>query len=85
MNWRPASTMPNRKLILAASCGIEPGRVVHYKPLLDQAIEEAHHKPETCIVLQRPQAEATLVDGRDHDWAALCAAISGARRWPART
>ncbi|MDW4498734.1 propionyl-CoA synthetase [Sulfitobacter sp. D35] len=56
------------KAILAASCGIEPGRVVEYKPLLDGAIEMAGHKPEVCIILQRPQAEATLVEGRDIDW-----------------
>jgi propionyl-CoA synthetase len=59
------------KLILSASCGIEPGRVVQYKPLLDQAIELAKAKPEACIILQRPQAEASLVAGRDHDWATL--------------
>ncbi|MCW5747445.1 MAG: propionyl-CoA synthetase [Alphaproteobacteria bacterium] len=56
------------KLILAASCGIEPGRIVEYKPLLDQAIELATHKPAHCVVLQRPQAQASLVDGRDLDW-----------------
>ncbi len=58
------------KLILAASCGIEPGRVVHYKPLLDRAIEEAQHKPEACLILQRPQEKAALVEGRDFDWMA---------------
>lgn len=59
------------KAILAASCGLEPGRVVHYKPLLDRAIEEAHHKPETCIILQRPQEVASLIEGRDYDWMVL--------------
>jgi propionyl-CoA synthetase len=59
------------KVILAASCGLEPGRVVHYKPLLDRAIEAAGHKPSACIVLQREQERAGLVPGRDHDWAAL--------------
>jgi len=59
------------KLILAASCGIEPGRVVHYKPLIDEAIELATHKPEHVIVFQRPQEKATLKAGRDHDWAEL--------------
>ena len=48
------------KVILSASCGIEPGRVVAYKPLLDEAIELAQHKPDACLILQRPQAEATL-------------------------
>ncbi|MGX5777300.1 propionyl-CoA synthetase [Methylorubrum zatmanii] len=57
------------KVILAASCGIEPTRVVAYKPLLDAAIARSSHKPEACLILQRPQAEASLVEGRDRDWA----------------
>ena len=57
------------RVIVSASCGIEPGRIVPYKPLLDQAIEIATHKPERCLILQRPQAAATLVPGRDLDWA----------------
>ncbi len=56
------------KLILSASCGIEVARVVPYKPLLDEAIRLATHKPETCLILQRSQCEAELVEGRDHDW-----------------
>ena len=56
------------KLILSASCGIEGARVIAYKPLLDGAIELAQHKPQTCLILQRPQCEAKLVEGRDHDW-----------------
>ena len=56
------------KAILSASCGIEPGRIIEYKPLLDAAIETASHKPEFNLVLQREQAPATLVDGRDTDW-----------------
>ncbi len=56
------------KLVVSASCGIEVGRVVPYKPLLDQAIEMARSKPERCIILQRPQAEAPLIRGRDVDW-----------------
>jgi propionyl-CoA synthetase len=59
------------KAILSASCGLEPGRVVKYKPLLDEAIALANHKPDACLILQRPQAEAALVSGRDHDWAKL--------------
>ena len=59
------------KLILAASCGIEPGRVVHYKPLIDEAIEIAHHKPESVIVFQRPQETAQLKAGRDFEWQTL--------------
>ncbi|UYN97228.1 MAG: propionyl-CoA synthetase [Enhydrobacter sp.] len=56
------------KLVLTASCGIEPGRIVPYKPLLDQAIALATHKIARCIVFQRPQAPATMVAGRDLDW-----------------
>src|ERR1700733_1575076 len=59
------------KVILSASCGIEPGRIVHYKPLLDLAIFLARHKPSTCVVHQRPQVEARMMDGRDQDWTAL--------------
>src|ERR1700726_4602168 len=57
------------KVVLSASCGLEPGRVVSYKPLLDAAITLAQHKPLACLILQRPQAEATMIGGRDHDWA----------------
>ncbi len=56
------------KAILAASCGIEPGRVVEYKPLIDSAIELSKHKPESVVILQRPEAEAILKPGRDFDW-----------------
>src|SRR5690606_25557313 len=49
------------KALIAASCGIEPGRVVAYKPMVDEAIALARHKPEFCVILQRPQAEATLL------------------------
>ena len=56
------------KCIIAASCGIEPGRVVHYKPLLDGAIEEAKHKPEFCVIFQREEEVAHLEEGRDFDW-----------------
>src|ERR1044071_8249356 len=58
------------KLILTASCGIEPGRIVTYKNLLDEAIALSKAKPQACFILQRPQATATLVAGRDHDRAA---------------
>jgi len=59
------------KLILSASCGIEVNRVVPYKPLLDAAIDLSTAKPQACLILQRPQCEALLTQGRDHDWAAL--------------
>jgi len=66
------------KLILAASCGIETGRIVAYKPLLDAAIDLAVHKPVACMVLQRPQAEAKMVAGRDYDWTEMFAAAKDA-------
>ncbi|MEQ9213763.1 MAG: propionate-CoA ligase PrpE [Marinovum algicola] len=56
------------KAIIAASCGLEPGRVVKYKPLLDGAIDQASHKPDFCVILQREQEIARLTEGRDHDW-----------------
>jgi propionyl-CoA synthetase len=56
------------KLIVSASCGLEPGRVIDYKPLLDEAIELSPVKPERCIILQRPQLRARLGE-RDLDWA----------------
>jgi propionyl-CoA synthetase len=68
------------KLILSASCGIEAARVVPYKPLLDAAIALAQHKPESCIILQRPQCDAPLIAGRDHDWAALRGKAIAAKR-----
>src|SRR5262249_48272666 len=62
------------KVVVAASCGPAPGRVVEYKPLLDAGIGMAAHKPERCIILQRPQ-QACAMSGRDIDWQA---AIEGA-------
>jgi propionyl-CoA synthetase len=59
-------------LILSASCGIEVDRVIPYKPLLDEAIELATHKPKHVLVLQRPQERASLVAGRDLDWNDIC-------------
>ncbi len=56
------------KVMLSASCGLEPGRVIAYKPLLDGAIELSAHKPEKTIILQRPELVAELVPGRDLDW-----------------
>ena len=54
--------------IIAGSCGIEPGRVVPYKPLLDEAITIASYKPSQCIILQRQEYVASMVTGRDVDW-----------------
>ncbi len=70
------------RVILAASCGIEPGRTVEYKPLLDKAIELANHKPHACVVLQRPQAEASMISGRDFDWETALASASPAECVP---
>ncbi len=56
------------KMVLAASCGIEVDRVIAYKPLLDRAIELAQHKPQSCLIFQRPQQECSLLPGRDEDW-----------------
>ena len=66
------------KVIVCASCGIEINRIVPYKPLLDAAIDEAKAKPAACVMLQRPQCEAAMVKGRDHDWHALMAAAKPA-------
>ncbi|HHZ09016.1 MAG TPA: propionyl-CoA synthetase [Rhizobiales bacterium] len=68
------------KLIVSASCGLEPGRVVSYKPLLDGAIDIARHKPERCIILQRPQQGCDLIAGRDVDYAEAVAAAKAAGR-----
>jgi len=57
------------KVIVSASCGLEPGRVIHYKPLLDAAIALSPHKPHACLILQREQAPCALTPGRDHDLA----------------
>jgi propionyl-CoA synthetase len=57
------------KVILSASCGIEIDRIIEYKPLIDTAINLSNHKPEHCIVLQRSQAVASMVEDRDIDWA----------------
>jgi propionyl-CoA synthetase len=70
------------KLILAASCGVEPTRLVPYKPLLDEAIELAGAKPEACLVFQRKQLKAPLVRGRDRDWARAVAAAKKAKKSP---
>ncbi len=66
------------KVVVAGSCGIEPNRIVPYKPLLDDAIEQASHKPEHCVILQREQQTAELIPGRDLDWAQAAAAAEPA-------
>jgi propionyl-CoA synthetase len=64
------------KVVVSASCGIEPGRIVAYKPLLDAALDLATAKPDACVILQRPERAASLDAGRDHDWAAVMAAAT---------
>ncbi|MDX1734917.1 MAG: propionyl-CoA synthetase [Halioglobus sp.] len=66
------------RVIVSASCGIEPGRIVPYKPLLDEAIELAQHKPDACVVLQRDAQSASLEPGRDRDWQQAMAAAQPA-------
>ena len=73
------------KMIVSASCGIEPSRIVEYKPMLDEAIEISQHKPETCIMLQRPQAEASMIAGRDLDWHASLEGVEPADCVPVRS
>lgn len=68
------------KLIVAASCGVEPNRIVAYKPMLDEAIELAAHKPDKCLVFQRPQCQAELLEGRDLDMGAAMQAACDAGR-----
>ncbi|HLG68212.1 MAG TPA: acetate--CoA ligase [Acidimicrobiales bacterium] len=69
------------KVVVSASCGIEGTRIVHYKPLLDRAIDEAAHSPARCVIVQRPEAEAALVDGRDLVWSEV---MAGAEPVPCR-
>ena len=66
------------KLIVSASCGIEGQRVIPYKPLLDAAIDKAGHKPDACMILQRPMEKAALKPGRDTGWEEAVAAASAA-------
>ncbi|MFK7876151.1 MAG: AMP-binding protein [Paracoccaceae bacterium] len=66
------------KAIIAGSCGVEPGRIVAYKPLLDGAIELATHQPEFCVILQRKEHSADLIAGRDFDWHAIQDGVSPA-------
>lgn len=56
------------KVIVTASCGIEINRVIDYKPMVDEAIKIAEHKPSHVVLLQRPQSQADMQPGRDVDW-----------------
>lgn len=66
------------KVIVSASCGIEVAKVIEYKPLLDKAIELSSHTPEKCVIMKRPQAEASMIEGRDVDWDELVASAEPA-------
>lgn len=57
------------KAVISASCGIEVNRIIEYKPLLDEAVALSEYKPDTCVIVQRPQSKAALLPGRDMDWA----------------
>ena len=72
------------KALLTASCGIEITKVIKYKPLVDKAIEQSSHKPEFCVVYQRPQAKADMQDGRDFDWNTISTAASPADPVPVK-
>lgn len=65
-------------VIVSASCGIEPTRVVEYKPMLDHALQRATHQPQACVIVQRDQRRCDLVSGRDHEWAELMATAESA-------
>ena len=65
-------------VVVSASCGIEPTRIVQYKPMLDTALEIAEHQPRACVILQREQSPCQLVAGRDHDWHQLVATATPA-------
>jgi len=56
------------KIIISASCGIEVKKIIEYKPMLDEAISLVNQKPQKCIIVQRPQVQAEMIDGRDIDW-----------------
>ncbi len=66
------------KMVITSSCGIEFDRVIEYKPLVDQAFELSAHKPEHCVVLQRPMVEAPMTPGRDLDWQAFQEGVADA-------
>ncbi|MDX1818122.1 MAG: AMP-binding protein, partial [Marinobacter sp.] len=72
------------KALITASCGIEVTRVIEYKPLVDKAIEQSSHKPDTCVVFQRPQARADMQTGRDLDWNEIMASAEPADPVPVK-
>ena len=70
------------KALITASCGIEVTKVIEYKPLVDKAIEQSSHKPDACVVFQRPQVKATMQEGRDFDWNEIVANATPAEPVP---
>ena len=72
------------KAILAASCGLEPGRTVAYKPLIDGAIEIAEHKPDIVFMFQREECVADMIERRDYDWNAVQKGVEPAPCVPVR-
>jgi len=72
------------KVIISASCGIEVKKVIEYKSMLNKAIELADHKPQTCVIFQRPQVKAELTPGRDFDWDELTAKAEAAACVPVK-
>lgn len=70
------------KCIIAASCGVEPGRVVHYKPLLDGALEQSKHQPDFCVIFQREEEVAHLEEGRDYEWHSIQYGVEPAECMP---
>jgi propionyl-CoA synthetase len=73
------------KIILAASCGLEPNKIIEYKPLLNAALNTANFKPEHCVIFQRPQAHAVLTEGKDLDWQSLVANAAPAECVPVKS
>ena len=65
-------------VIVSASCGIEPSRIVEYKPMLDHALELSEHQPDACVIVQRDRHRCELVAGRDVDWTELMATATPA-------
>jgi propionyl-CoA synthetase len=70
------------KVIVASSCGIEAARVVPYQPMLDAALAEATHRPDHCVILQRPQQRFELTPGRDLTWAEAITGVEPAECVP---
>ena len=73
------------KALITASCGIEVSKIIEYKPLVDKAIQQSSHKPDLCVVYQRPQVQAAMQDGRDFDWNAIIAEATPADPVPVKS